>query len=74
MKTISVPISEARTGLRRLIEQVMSGKVRVLVTDHGAPKAQIVPWLERGAPWRAEQPDDPAHYGDLQSPVMEDWK
>ena len=74
MKTISVAIGQARTDFCRLIDQVKSGNLRVLVTDHGQPKAQIIPYHEQGAPWRAEQPGDPNRYGDLQSPVMEDWK
>jgi prevent-host-death family protein len=74
MRTISVPISQARTDFCRLIEKVSSGKVRVLVTDHGQPKAQILPFAERVAPWRVAEPDDAARYGDLQSPVMENWK
>ena len=74
MKTISVPINQARTDFCRLIKQVNSGKLRVLVTDHGQAKAQILPVAERGTPWRVAQPDDPARYGDLQSPVMEDWR
>jgi len=74
MKTISLPISQARTDFCRLIEQVKSGKLRVLVTDHRQPKAQILPFTEGGAPWRVAEPDEPARYGDLQSPTMENWK
>jgi prevent-host-death family protein len=74
MKTVSVPIARARTEFCRLIEQVNSGKLRVLVTDHGQAKAQILPFAERTAPWRVAEPDDPGRYGDLQSPVMEHWR
>ena len=74
MKTISVAVGQARTEFCRLIEKVNSGKIRVLVTDHGQPKAQILPFSDRTAPWRVAEPDDPARYGDLQSPVMENWK
>jgi len=44
------------------------------VTDHGQPKAQILPFSEGSAPWRVAEPDDPRRYGDLQSPVIENWK
>ena len=74
MKTISVPIGQARTDFCRLIEKVNSGRIRVLVTDHGQPKAQILPFSEGSAPWRVAEPDDPRRYGDLQSPVMENWR
>jgi prevent-host-death family protein len=74
VKTISVPIGEARSDLCKLVQDVASGNVRVLLTSHGRPKAQIVPCAQRGAPWRVQQPDDPARYGDLQSPIMEDWR
>ena len=72
MKTVSVPISEARTDLCALIKQVQSG-VRVTLTSHGRPAAQLVPVAAPPVPWRAEQADDPKRYGDLQSPVMEPW-
>jgi hypothetical protein len=26
------------------------------------------------SPWRVEKPDDPARYGDMQSPVLEEWE
>lgn len=72
MKTLSVPISEARTGLCTLVKQVQSG-VRVTLTSHGRPAAQLVPVEAPASPWRAEPPDDPERYGDLQTPVMEPW-
>jgi len=74
MKTISVAIGEARTDLCKLVNDVASGKVRVLLTSHGRPKAQLLPYVKAGAPWRVEKPDDPTRYGDLQSPAMEDWQ
>lgn len=73
MKTIRVAIGEARTDLCKLINQVVERKVRVLLTSHGRPKAQLLPYAEKGAPWRVEKPDDPRRYGDLQSPVLEEW-
>lgn len=74
MKTIRVPIGEARTDLCKLVRDVSSRRVRVLLTRHGKPKAEIVGFEERGARWRVETPDDPSGYGNLQSPVMEDWQ
>lgn len=74
MKTLSVPIGEARTDLCSLVEQVQAGNVRVLLTSYGRPKAQIVPVSVQGPPWRVEKPDDPKRYGDLQKPVLEDWR
>jgi len=72
MNSLSVPISEARAGLCTLIKQVQSG-VRVTLTSHGRPAAQLVSVEAPPTPWRVEQPDDPKRYGDLQSPVMEPW-
>ena len=74
MKTVSIPIGQARANFCRLIERVNSGKLRVLITDHGQPKAQILPFSERLTPWRVADADDPNSYGDLQSPIMERWK
>ncbi len=73
MKTISVPIGEARTNLCGLVEQVKASGLRVLLTSYGQPKAQLLPCSENSVPWRTETPDDPKRYGDLSAPVMEDW-
>jgi prevent-host-death family protein len=74
MKTIDVPIGEARTDLCALVKRVESGEVRVRLTSYGHPKAMIVPLAAGKKLWRVEKPDDPERYGDLQSPVMEDWQ
>ena len=74
MKTISVAIGEARSDLCKLVNKVKSGGVRVLLTSHGEPKAVIARYHEQSAPWRVAVPDDPKRYGNLQSPVLEDWK
>ena len=73
MKTISVPIGQARSDLCGLVKKVQAG-VRVTLTSHGRPCAMLVPPEKNKKPWRVETPDDPRNYGDLQSPVMDDWK
>ena len=73
MNTISVPIGEGRTDLCQLVKKVEAG-VQVILTSHGKPKAVLSAYQQGGAPWRAEIPDNPDRYGDLQSPVMEDWQ
>ena len=73
MKTISVPIGEGRTDLCQLIKKAESG-VQIILTAYGKPKAVLSAYRQGGPPWRADLPDDPKRYGDLQSPVMEDWK
>lgn len=73
MNTITVPIGAGRTDLCKLLEKVEAG-ARVVLTSHGRPKAVISAYKQAGTPWRVEIPDDPKRYGDLQSPVMEDWK
>lgn len=72
MNTLQVPISRARTELCTLIKRVQSG-VRITLTSHGRPAAELVPVEAPPAPWRVELPDDPRQYGDLQSPVLEAW-
>jgi len=72
MKTISVPIAHARNGLCALVKKANSG-VRIVLTSYGQPKAVIMPFGAQARPWRTDKPDDPARYGDLQSPVMEPW-
>jgi prevent-host-death family protein len=72
MKTISVPIGEARSELCALVKKVESG-MKVVLTSYGEPKAMIVPFPTQARPWRVEKPDDASRYGDLQTPVMEPW-
>ena len=73
MNTITVSIGAGRADLCKLIEKVEAG-ARVILTNHGQPKAVISAYRETGKPWRVETPDNPKLYGDLQSPVMDDWK
>jgi len=73
MKELTMPIGKARSNLCGVVKKVQSG-VRVTLTSHGRPQAVIVPVENKGKPWRVGKPDDPSRYGDLQSPVMEDWK
>jgi prevent-host-death family protein len=73
MKTISVPIGEGRSDLCQLLKKVETG-VQIILTAHGKPKAIISAYHPQGPPWRVEKPDDLSRYGDLQSPVLEEWK
>jgi prevent-host-death family protein len=73
MKNVTMPIGKARSDLCRVIKKVQSG-VRVTLTSHGRPQAVIMPIGAESKPWRVDKPDDPSRYGDLQSPVMEDWQ
>jgi prevent-host-death family protein len=73
MGSIVVSIGEGRTDLCGLIKKVESGH-QVVFTSHGKPKAILTAYRKGGPPWRVATPDDPKRYGDLQSPVMEDWK
>ena len=72
MKTLTLPIGKARSELCALIKQVQSG-ARITLTSHGRPAAMLVPPEKPKKPWRVAVPDDPKNYGDLQSPVMNDW-
>ena len=72
MKTITVPIGAGRSDLCGLVNRVQSG-VQVIFTSHGQPRAVLSAYRPKGKPWRAGQPGDPKLYGDLQSPVMENW-
>jgi prevent-host-death family protein len=72
MMTITVAIGAGRSDLCGLIERVQGG-AQVVFTSHGQPKAVLSAYRKQGKPWRAEKPADPKLFGDLQSPVMEDW-
>lgn len=73
MKTLTMPIGKARSELCGIIKKVQNG-TRVTLTSHGRPAALIVPVEAKGKPWRVDKPTNPSHFGDLQSPVMEDWQ
>jgi len=73
MKTISMPIGRARSELCGLVKKVQAG-VRVTLTSHGRAAAMLVPPEKSKKPWRVAVPSDPKLFGDLQSPVMDDWK
>ena len=73
MKMITLPIGKARSDLCGLVKKVQAG-ARVTLTSHGRPAAMLVPPEKSSTkPWRVAVPDDPKNYGDLQSPVMDDW-
>jgi prevent-host-death family protein len=73
MITITVSIGAGRTDLCKLIQKVEAG-ARVILTNHGQPKAVISAYRATVKPWRVETPDNPKLYGDLQSQVMDNWK
>lgn len=73
MNAISVPIGTARSELCKLIKKVQSG-VSVTLTSHGRPQARIVPVAKPNQPGRVDVPSDPKLFGDLQSPILDDWK
>ena len=73
MNTITMPIGKGRAQLCDLIEKVKAG-AQVILTNHGKPEVVISPYRAAGKRWRVAVPDDPARYGDLQSPVMDDWQ
>jgi len=72
MKTLTLPIGKARSELCSLIKKVQSG-ARITLTSHGRPAAMLVPPEKPKKPWRVAVPSDPKLFGDLQSPVMDDW-
>lgn len=72
MNTLSLPIGKARSELCELVKKVQAG-ARITLTSHGRPAAMLVPPEKSKKPWRVAVPDDPKDYGDLQSPVMENW-
>ena len=71
MRTISMNIADGRKDLCRLVEEVNQG-TEVILTVHGRPRAKLVA-LPTGKPWRVDKADDLKGYGDLQTPVLEDW-
>ncbi len=73
MKDLVIPIGKARTELCNLVKKVQLG-AHVTLTSHGRPQAMIVPVPDKKKPWRVDKPSDPSLFGDLQSPVMDDWE
>ena len=72
MKTLTLPIGQARSELCELVKKVQAG-ARITLTSHGRPAAMLVPPEKSKKPWRVAVPDNPKDYGDLQSPVMDEW-
>jgi prevent-host-death family protein len=72
-RTITVSVATGRATLSDLIKKVKTG-VNVIITNHGKPEVLLTAYRPAGKPWRVATPDDPRKYGDLQSPVMEDWQ
>ena len=70
MQTITVPIGVGRSDLCGLIDRVQTG-AQVIFTSHGEPRAVLSAYRPKGKPWRRAA--DPKMFGDLQSPVMEEW-
>ena len=73
MKQATISIDAARSTFPALIRKVRSGAT-VTITQRGQPVAALVPVAGQGHPWRVTKPDDPARYGDLQTPILEDWE
>ena len=74
MKMISMPIGRARSELCELVKKVQRGGISVTLTSHGRPAAMIVPPEKNKKPHRVAVPTNPELFGDLQSPVMDDWQ
>jgi prevent-host-death family protein len=74
MKDVSMPIGRARSELCELVKKVQRGGIRVTLTSHGRPAAVIVPPEQTQKPRRVAVPTNPELFGDLQSPVMDDWQ
>jgi len=72
MKTLTLPIGKARSELCDLVKKVQAG-ARITLTSHGRSVAMLVPLEKPKKPWRVAVPSDPKLFGDLQSPVMDDW-
>ena len=73
MKALTLPIGKARRDFCSLVKQAKAGG-RITITSHGQAVAMLVPLERSKKPWRVAKPDDPSKFGDLQSPVMDDWK
>ena len=67
MQTITVSLGQGRSELCKLVKAAKAG-ARVVFTNHGRPEAVLEAFKQPSKPWRVETPDDPARYGDLQSP------
>ena len=72
VKTVTMPIRDVQRDLCGLVNRLQEG-VQIVLANHGQKKAVLSAYREKGQPWRAATPDDPARYGDLQSPILEDW-
>jgi prevent-host-death family protein len=70
----TVSIAEGRANLSNLIKRVKKTGGQIVFTNHGQLEAVLSAYRPAGKRWRVETPDNPKRYGDLQSPVLEEWK
>lgn len=73
MSVITLPIGKGRNQLCSLVPKIKAG-AQVILTSHGEPQVVITAYRPAGKRLRVKTPTPASHFGDLQSPVLEDWQ
>ncbi|HET6228462.1 MAG TPA: type II toxin-antitoxin system Phd/YefM family antitoxin [Longimicrobiaceae bacterium] len=68
-----ISAAEFKTHCLRLIEQVRQDRKQVVVTRYGQPVARLVPYDLEPAPVLGHLAGSVTFYGDLVSPIGEEW-
>lgn len=70
---VQIPASEFKTRCLELMDRVSQKREELIITKHGKPVAKLVPIEEESAPVFGYMRNTVISYGDLISPVEEDW-
>ncbi len=71
---VRIPAAEFKAHCLELMDRVSERRQELIITKHGRPVAKLVPVEEEEAPVFGYMKNTVVSYGDLISPVKEDWE
>ena len=69
-----IPAAEFKARCLELMDRVSERRQELIITKHGRPVAKLVPVEQEAAPVLGYMKNTLLSYGDLISPVEEDWE
>lgn len=71
---VQIPAAEFKAKCLELMDRVSERRQELIITKHGRPVAKLVPIEEETPPVFGYLKNTVVSYGDLISPVEEDWE
>ncbi len=71
---VQIPAAEFKAKCLELMDRVSERRQELIITKHGRPVAKLVPIEEETRPVFGYMKSTVVAYGDLISPVEEDWE